>query len=727
MTTAERTPERTPELTPAPTPKPTRPAPGPRRPPARRGGAGRAATVAVLISGLIVSAIARHWAMALQVSANSNNPYAPAAEGAGSARQATTSFGSMNSFSLALLLGGLRGPLVMFLWISSESQKNEKDLEDFDTKIEWIRLLQPEFDTVLIYQIWNKAYNISAQRASLVDKYGDIVDAVRYAKDGDASRPNNVNILLAIEGIYSQKLGTTTGDKVYYIKRVREETKAHEPRQESPGAVRRHLDPVLDPQGKILPELLAAKTPRPADLKAQVIVPAARMTEFATAAAQLGVVLPDAPPPSAATPQGADRVIVLDEAAARKLDQKGVQGVLFIYADWNDGSELQYLKKYEPYPDGVSPLALGFNYAKRAQVLMTVGKQKPSQLGQGIVDVKPGLELRDWANDEWTRAVDAENHAFEKSTASPGAKAAEANVVSVGSKVIDRTAFANARREFDLAARISRDARAEYERHVRNPAFFINRMQDYGGQIDTLLAQEYLLQADTDFLIYADPSTSEADRRAAAKRAIDSYLQAALTYEYVELRYYAPDEVITPMLKPFGYTRRTVGRFLAEHPNEFSRFFGEAMTWLRANQARLDDASSDDRREFDGYLRRASTRRRDLINAISAGSPGPAAGRFRPADLPFNPADKPIDRAIAASAARADGPSSPAGPSLPPTTEPAAVPMAPAVPLAPTPVPATTEPSAPTASTPPAESPTTAAAPPTQPAGPTTAPAEPVR
>ena len=27
----------------------------------------------------------------------------------------------------------------MFLWSSSESQKDDHDLEDFDTKIEWIR------------------------------------------------------------------------------------------------------------------------------------------------------------------------------------------------------------------------------------------------------------------------------------------------------------------------------------------------------------------------------------------------------------------------------------------------------------------------------------------------------------------------------------------------------------------------------------------------------------
>ena len=63
-----------------------------------------------------------------------------------------SSLAAMNSYALALLLGGLRGPLVMWLWTKSESQKSENDLEDVDSMMEWIRLLQPEFDTVHIFR-----------------------------------------------------------------------------------------------------------------------------------------------------------------------------------------------------------------------------------------------------------------------------------------------------------------------------------------------------------------------------------------------------------------------------------------------------------------------------------------------------------------------------------------------------------------------------------------------
>ena len=75
----------------------------------------------------------------------------------GSAATDSTSLSGMNSFALGLLLGGLRGPLVMFLWTDSENNKTNRDLDGVNTEIEWIRLLQPEFDSVHLFQIWNKA------------------------------------------------------------------------------------------------------------------------------------------------------------------------------------------------------------------------------------------------------------------------------------------------------------------------------------------------------------------------------------------------------------------------------------------------------------------------------------------------------------------------------------------------------------------------------------------
>jgi hypothetical protein len=130
---------------------------------------GRTGIVIALIVSLLASAGTRFW---------SDSRRDVAIPRRGENVSTNTSLSSMNSFALGLLLGGLRGPLVMFLWTQSESQKADRNLEGIDTQIEWIRLLQPEFDTVHIFQIWNKAYNLSVQMASLSNKYSVILDAM---------------------------------------------------------------------------------------------------------------------------------------------------------------------------------------------------------------------------------------------------------------------------------------------------------------------------------------------------------------------------------------------------------------------------------------------------------------------------------------------------------------------------------------------------------------------
>ena len=102
--------------------------------------AGRITTVIVLVVALMAAGFTRHVAERQRGTAGPTQA------------QQGQNLSNMNSFALALLLGGLRGPLVMILWTSSEAQKSEKNLEDFDTKVEWIRMLQPEFDTVHIFQ-----------------------------------------------------------------------------------------------------------------------------------------------------------------------------------------------------------------------------------------------------------------------------------------------------------------------------------------------------------------------------------------------------------------------------------------------------------------------------------------------------------------------------------------------------------------------------------------------
>ncbi|MEM6315772.1 MAG: hypothetical protein AAF743_16915, partial [Planctomycetota bacterium] len=167
--------------------------------------------IAVLIGALLGSGLVRGWV---------NHRRADVA--------ATDTLARLDSFALGLLLGGFRGPLVMVLWNSTESQKTSRDLADFNTQLELIRLLQPQFDSVHIYQVWNKAYNQSAQVASLPTKYAIILDAIDYAQSVDAERRPDIDIKEAIGQIYFQKLGIAN-EAPYYDQRLRTETRADQP------------------------------------------------------------------------------------------------------------------------------------------------------------------------------------------------------------------------------------------------------------------------------------------------------------------------------------------------------------------------------------------------------------------------------------------------------------------------------------------------------------------
>ncbi|HEY1922491.1 MAG TPA: hypothetical protein VGG44_06970, partial [Tepidisphaeraceae bacterium] len=81
---------------------------------ARRNTAGRVTVVVLLVIALVATSYLRDWAIADHEAIHNNGRHPRAASGSESA------LSSMPSFATALVLGGLRGPLVMILWTSSE-------------------------------------------------------------------------------------------------------------------------------------------------------------------------------------------------------------------------------------------------------------------------------------------------------------------------------------------------------------------------------------------------------------------------------------------------------------------------------------------------------------------------------------------------------------------------------------------------------------------------------
>lgn len=572
---------------------------------------GRVGTVVALIIGLILAGVTRTWSIALQDYYASTGPYAAGADQP--AASTSTSLGNMDSFLLALLLGGLRGPLVMFLWVSSESQKNERDLEDFDTKVELIRLLQPEFVTVHIFQMWNKAYNISAQLASLPNKYAAILDAIQYGRNVDATRPNELNILLAIGGLYSQKLGETPNDREYYIKRVREETQYRppSPNQRQGGSPYRHAS-LLDPQGNLLPALVKPKRTRPDDLIAKAFVPGDDLENFRAAAAKAGVALPAS---VASAAPGADQTIPLPQGALDRIraiyNPQTPTTTHYIDADFNDGAAFQYLAPYQPYPYGVSPLAIGYDYAKRGQVLMVTTGQKPIQMSQGAVDSRPGLELKAWSEETWQRAIEDELKAFGREVPSLREQMElPTAMLPLDEKPRDPALIDRALFFYDRTARLANAAITEYHRHLASSEDYLMRFSDYSSHLETLTAEWHLCRADHAYLeamrLPDGPQRIEALRRAAV-----DYRHANNWYQYMDLRYYVPAAAYPP-----GVDREKLTQ-LRKDPEALGRVYGEVMTRLRTDKSLGDDNASN-REESRPYRERAVHRWRLATAALRA-------------------------------------------------------------------------------------------------------------
>src|SRR5262249_38882750 len=89
----------------------------------------------------------------------------------------------------------------------------------------------------------------------------------------------------------------------------------------------------------------------------------------------------------------------------------------------NSGAELQWLEKYKTadtasgdpggFIDGISPFALAYNYNKRAEVLQTHYGQRHAQLSDMVVDSRPAIALKCWAEEEWEQGRRRELQAME--------------------------------------------------------------------------------------------------------------------------------------------------------------------------------------------------------------------------------------------------------------------------------------------------------------------------
>jgi len=124
--------------------------------------------------------------------------------------------------AVTLILGGFRGPYVMWLWVKVEEDKRKKihfDLIDRYTKI---AMLQSDYPQVWTFLAWNLAWNLPVQWQSLERRYQWIRRAIEFLGEGHRKNPHSAHIAAEMGRIYSEKLGRSQ-EAEYYRRRVSEE------------------------------------------------------------------------------------------------------------------------------------------------------------------------------------------------------------------------------------------------------------------------------------------------------------------------------------------------------------------------------------------------------------------------------------------------------------------------------------------------------------------------
>jgi hypothetical protein len=208
----------------------------------------------------------------------------------------------------------------------------------------------------------------------------------------------------------------------------------------------------------------------------------------------------------------------------------------------NNGAELQYLAPFQPFPYGLSPLALGYNYHKQAQILQRVSKQKHLQLSEQVIDNQPALALRMWAEEEWDRGRRLEQRGFAAIAGTTDATPRELRTAALAAdaKIVDRAAIDEAIFSYLRAAKAAHEGLPEVAQHIDR---YPSKLQNYYMHSDTLASIEHLMLADGHYLqaIAAAPE----QRTALLEQAKADYVEAWRWYALMILKYYVdePDAV----------------------------------------------------------------------------------------------------------------------------------------------------------------------------------------
>jgi hypothetical protein len=264
-----------------------------------------------------------------------------------------------------------------------------------------------------------------------------------------------------------------------------------------------------------------------------------------------------------------------------------------------DGSELQFLAKYQPFPDGISPLALGYNYQRRAALLQNLAHEKHAQLSESVVDSRAPLTLEFWGAEELERGRRFELAGFAEPVPTERLDLEPAKQGTTG-PITDpdrRQLLEHAERLYALTSRVDADSLHQYAQHISR---YLNNYATTESHMKGVEAQSTLAAADRDYL--AGLLATGGDRDRLFKTASAEYRAAAYRYELILFEYYLSD-INAAKIFPKGINRLNISSI---DPANFDRILEayKRVTFVPTGRTEF----SDDASEFVGYVSRAQSR-----------------------------------------------------------------------------------------------------------------------
>jgi hypothetical protein len=241
-------------------------------------------------------------------------------------------------------------------------------------------------------------------------------------------------------------------------------------------------------------------------------------------------------------------------------------------------------------------MALAYNYHKQTQVLQRVSKQTHAQLSDIVIDSRPGLTLKQWAESESERGRRNELMAFQLPVPSERVAMEYPSIALPAGVSPDAARVTEALDAYTVSGRVAADAIAAYEEHLR---LYPRSQTTYESHIDGLVALREMSIADAAYL--AAQSKSGQEKADLLATAATHYRNAADQNYRILLRYYADDQLAAKHY-PAGLTRELTKEIPAP---ELGRIYNQIRAEVMAAQY---DPYGEDRAEYEAYITRAEQR-----------------------------------------------------------------------------------------------------------------------